>query len=63
MMTLDQSLKELVIAGKITRESALARSSNPKLFEQGIAPAGEAMPPRPRPKSPVVVVGSTPAAR
>jgi twitching motility protein PilT len=33
MQTLDQALKDLVIAGKITREAASERSTNPKLFE------------------------------
>jgi len=33
MQTLDQALKDLVIAGKITREAAADRSTNPKLFE------------------------------
>jgi twitching motility protein PilT len=33
MQTLDQALKDLVIAGKITREAAAERSTNPKLFE------------------------------
>jgi twitching motility protein PilT len=63
MMTLDQSLKELVTSGKITRAAALARSTNPKLFEAGVAPSPEDAVLRPRPKSPVVVVGSSPAPR
>jgi len=58
MTTLDQSLKELVTSGKITRAAALARSTNPKLFEQGTAPAADPAAQRPRPKTPVVVVGS-----
>ncbi len=57
MMTLDQSLKELVTSGKITRAAALARSSNPKLFEIGTPPNPEIVP-KPRPKAAVVVVGS-----
>ncbi|MGH7682381.1 MAG: type IV pilus twitching motility protein PilT [Candidatus Eiseniibacteriota bacterium] len=57
MTTLDQSLKELVTSGKITRDAALARSTNPKLFEQG-TPAPDPAAQRPRPKTPVVVVGS-----
>jgi twitching motility protein PilT len=62
MMTLDQSLKELVISGKITRDEALARSTNPKLFEQGVAAAADASALRPRHKSPVGA-GSDPSAR
>jgi len=38
MQTLDQALKDLVISGKITREAAVERSTNPKLFEG--APSG-----------------------
>ena len=63
MMTLDQSLKELVISGKITRDAAISRSTNPKLFEQGIAPSTDPASLRPRPKTPVVGVGSEPSAR
>jgi twitching motility protein PilT len=63
MMTLDQSLKELVISGKITRDEALARSTNPKLFEQGVAPSTDPAMARPRPKTPVVGVGSDPSVR
>ncbi|HYR69659.1 MAG TPA: type IV pilus twitching motility protein PilT [Candidatus Dormibacteraeota bacterium] len=62
MMTLDQSLKELVISGKITRDEALARSTNPKLFEQGVAQASDPSTLRPRPKMPVGA-GSDPSAR
>ncbi len=62
MMTLDQSLKELVISGKITRDEALARSTNPKLFEQGVAATAEATSLRPRPKMPVTA-GLDPSAR
>jgi len=62
MMTLDQSLKELVISGKITRDAALTRSTNPKLFEQGVAAAADPSALRPRPKTPVGV-GSDPSAR
>jgi twitching motility protein PilT len=41
MQTLDQALKDLVITGKITRETALERSTNPRLFDGGApAPAG-----------------------
>jgi len=63
MMTLDQSLKELVISGKITRDAAMARSTNPKLFEQGVAQTTDPASLRPRPKTPVVGVGSESSAR
>jgi len=33
MQTLDQALKDLVTSGKITREQALIRTTNPRLFE------------------------------
>ena len=62
MMTLDQSLKELVIAGKITRDAALARSTNPKLFEQGVASTADPASLRPRPRVPVPA-GSDPSVR
>ena len=39
MQTLDQALKDLVIGGKITREAAAERSTNPRLFD---GPAGHA---------------------
>jgi twitching motility protein PilT len=42
MITLDQSLKDLVTSGKITAAAALARSTNPKLFESSVAGAGNA---------------------
>jgi twitching motility protein PilT len=35
MQTLDQALKDLVTSGKITREEALKRTTNPRLFESG----------------------------
>jgi len=63
MTTLDQSLKELVISGKITRDEALARSSNPKLFEQGVAASADPATLRPRPKTPVVGVASDASVR
>ncbi len=47
MQTLDMALKELVITGKITREAALERSTNPKLFEASVsggAPAAGGFP-------------------
>jgi hypothetical protein len=34
---LDQALKDLVTSGKITAAAALIRSTNPKLFESGMA--------------------------
>ena len=41
MQTLDQALKDLVITGKITRETGLERSTNPRLFDGGApAPGG-----------------------
>jgi len=40
MQTLDQALKDLVISGKITREAAAERSTNPKLFEGPMGPGG-----------------------
>ncbi|MGE5177546.1 MAG: type IV pilus twitching motility protein PilT [Bacteroidota bacterium] len=33
MQTLDQALKDLMVAGKITREAAVERSTNPRLFD------------------------------
>ncbi|HET9252877.1 MAG TPA: type IV pilus twitching motility protein PilT [Candidatus Eisenbacteria bacterium] len=42
MITLDQSLKDLVTSGKITAAAALARSTNPKLFESSVPGAGGA---------------------
>jgi len=38
MQTLDQALKELVISGKITRELAAERGTNPRLFDGVGAP-------------------------
>ena len=35
MQTLDHALKELVISGRITRDEALKRATNPRLFEAG----------------------------
>jgi len=52
----------LVISGKITRDAALMRSTNPKLFEQGVAASADPSALRPRPKTPVGV-GSDPSAR
>ena len=42
MQTLDQGLKELVITGKITRETALERSTNPRLFDSAGGPQASA---------------------
>jgi twitching motility protein PilT len=42
MITLDQSLKDLVTSGKITAAAALARSTKPKLFESSVPGAGSA---------------------
>jgi twitching motility protein PilT len=45
MQTLDQALKDLVTSGKITREEALKRTTNPRLFEGSAAgPAAGANP-------------------
>jgi twitching motility protein PilT len=41
MQTLDQALKDLVIAGKITRDEALKRTTNPRLFEGSTAAGGD----------------------
>jgi twitching motility protein PilT len=57
MQTLDQALKDLVITGKITRETALDRSTNPRLFDSaGAVPqasAGAADRPAPHASNPV----------
>jgi twitching motility protein PilT len=47
MQSLDQCLKDLVMAGKITREEAIKKSSNPSLFMAGSSEPGGAQPPRP----------------
>ncbi len=39
MQTLDQALKDLVTSGRITREEALKRTTNPRLFEGSAGPA------------------------
>jgi len=39
MQTLDQALKDLVTSGKITRDEALKRSTNPRLFEGAAGPS------------------------
>jgi twitching motility protein PilT len=38
MQSLDQSLRDLVMQGRLAREEAMRKSSNPKLFEG--APSG-----------------------
>jgi twitching motility protein PilT len=68
MITLDQSLKDLVTSGKITAAAALARSTNPKLFESGIAAAASAATPGVAGRAPAMAGGAqgearTPAAR
>lgn len=52
MISLDQSLRELVMSGKLAREVAMRRSSNPRLFEappQGAAAPASAASPAARP--------------
>jgi twitching motility protein PilT len=44
MQTLDQALKDLVTSGKITRDEALKRTTNPRLFEGSSTAAGAAQP-------------------
>jgi twitching motility protein PilT len=44
MVTLEQSLRELVSQGIITKEEALIKSGNPNLFEQGAPPPGKVVP-------------------
>jgi twitching motility protein PilT len=41
MQTLDQALKDLVTSGRISRDEALKRTTNPRLFE-GSSAAGAA---------------------
>ncbi len=62
MMTLDQSLKDLVTSGRITAAAALTRSTNPKLFEGGIAAAAEVAASRGKAGAPAAA-GAGPAAR
>ena len=56
MQSLDQSLRELVMQGRLSREEAMKKSSNPRLFEQapggagsgaGVAPVAAGAPARP----------------
>src|SRR6266571_292022 len=42
MQSLDQSLRELVMRGKLSREQAMKKSSNPRLFDAAAGTAGEA---------------------
>jgi twitching motility protein PilT len=39
MQTLDHALKELVTSGRITRDEALKRATNPRLFDAGAEPS------------------------
>src|SRR5207244_8328998 len=45
MQSLDQSLRDLVMQGRLSRSDAMKKSSNPRLFEG--APGGDATPARP----------------
>ena len=40
MQSLDQSLRELVMQGKLSRDEAMKKSSNPRLFESAGAGGG-----------------------
>jgi twitching motility protein PilT len=51
MQSLDQSLRELVMQGRLSREEAMRKSSNPKLFE-GAAGAPTSAPGRPMSEGP-----------
>ena len=44
MVSLDQSLRDLVMQGRLSREDAMRKSANPKLFEGAGATAGPAAP-------------------
>ena len=44
MQTLDQALKDLVITGKITRETAVEHSTNPRLFDAAAGGPASAAP-------------------
>jgi len=48
MQTLDQALKDLVTSGRITREEALKRTTNPRLFEGSSGQGAPATPAGPR---------------
>src|SRR4029077_14545210 len=59
MQSLDQSLRDLVMAGKLSREEVMRRSSNPRLFEQaGRGPGAEIAPPAPPPARPAAAPGA-----
>jgi len=63
MQSLDQSLRELFMAGKISREEVMRRSNNPRLFEQGgPGGTGEADPAQPRPAAAASPRPAAPAA-
>ena len=47
MQSLDQSLRELVMQGRLSRDEAMKKSSNPRLFEGAGGPAGSGVPPAP----------------
>ena len=47
MISLDQSLRELVMNGRISRETAMKRSSNPRVFEAPVAGAAPVAPAAP----------------
>jgi len=63
MQSLDQSLRELFMAGKLSREEVMRRSSNPRLFEPSGPGSGAeiepAAPPRPAPRP---TLAATPGA-
>ena len=62
MQSLDQSLRELFMAGKLSREEVMRHSSNPRLFEQsGPGSGAEIDPTAPRPAS-RPVIAATPGA-
>ena len=42
MQSLDQSLRELVMRGKLSREQAMKKSSSPRLFDAAAGTPGEA---------------------
>ena len=44
MVSLDQSLRDLVMAGKLSREVAMTKSSNPRLFETAAGTGHAAQP-------------------
>ena len=49
MQSLDQSLRELVMQGRLSRDEAMKKSSNPRLFEGAGGAAGSGVPPAPAP--------------